>query len=344
MIVFWILAAVMLVSDTAVYLYYLRPAENALASIESEYQMKRAERKPEIEGPAKKARELKRIYRELPRWEDFTRVMGEVYNKAERLNLLISSVSYQPSRHDSGLVQVITMPVTGPWISKGLFIFRSLSQIFIIETFLSAAERGGGRYILNLTIGHILKDKMSSRKPVSLSSCFWSGCVVVYRVATRSLKGQKFTYKPGAGSQQAEGPISETKKFVRVEKRAYRGVIRNPFQALYPPVVISKPTPPPMLPAPVILAPTGPSPEQIESERFRFLGFLQREGESKIFLSRDKEVFIVKKGDSVTIFQVADITDNSVTLLSRDSKEEFKLIIEDIKPTKPELMPGSGRR
>ena len=76
----------------------------------------------------------------------------------------------------------------------------------------------------------------------------------------------------------------------------------------------------------------------------RFLGFLQKEGESKIFLSRDKEVFIVKKGDSVTIFQVADITDNSVTLLSRDSKEEFKLIIEDVKPTKPELMPGSGRR
>ena len=165
-------------------------------------------------------------------------------------------------------------------------------------------------------------------------------------------KVRELTYKPGAGRQKAEGSSMSATKTVpsfKVEKRAYRGVIRNPFQALYPPpppplAPKSVPVPPP-LPAPsAVITTMGPSPAQTESGRFRFLGFLQKEGESKIFLSRDKEVFIVKKGDSVTIFQVADITDNSVTLLSRDSKEEFKLIIEDVKPPKPELMPGSGRR
>ena len=205
---------------------------------------------------------------------------------------------------------------------------------------------------------------MSSRKTsILVVLLFILASMVVYRVVTKEepKKVRELTYKPGAGGQ---GPVVGGEKIPPlnpplikggtkggVEKRAYKGVIRNPFQALYPPpppplAPKSAPVPPPPAPAPspVISEPKGPSPAQTESGRVRFLGFLQKEGESKIFLSRDKEVFIVKKGDSVTIFQIADITDNSVTLLSRDSKEEFKLIIEDVKPTKPELMPGSGRR
>lgn len=196
---------------------------------------------------------------------------------------------------------------------------------------------------------------MSSRKTsILVVLLFILASMVIYRVVTREepKKVRELTYKPGAGRQKAEGSSMSATKTVplfKMVKRAYRGVIRNPFQALYPPpppplAPKSVPVPPP-LPAPsAVITTTGPSPAQTESGRFKFLGFLQKEGESKIFLSRDKEVFIVKKGDSVTIFQVADITDNSVTLLSRDSKEEFKLIIEDVKPPKPELMPGSGRR
>ena len=86
----------MLVLDTVVYLYYLRPAEKALAYIEEEYQLKRGQRKPDTEV-LRISRELKEVYGELPRWEDFTRVMGEAYNKAERLNLLIESASISHS-------------------------------------------------------------------------------------------------------------------------------------------------------------------------------------------------------------------------------------------------------
>ena len=201
---------------------------------------------------------------------------------------------------------------------------------------------------------------MSSKKTsILVVLLFILASMVVYRVVTKEepKKVRELTYKPGAGGQ---GPVVGGEKIPPlnpplikggtkegVEKRAYRGVIRNPFQALYPPPVVKpKQTPPPPAPAPspVVSEAKGPSPAQTESGMFRFLGFLQREGESKIFLSRDKEVFIVKKGDSVTIFQVADITDNSVTLQSRDSKEEFKLIIEDLKPSKPGLMPEGGRR
>lgn len=157
MIVFWILAAGMLVSDAVVYLYYLRPAENALARIESEYQMKRAVRPPEIEGPAKKAGELKGVYGELPKWEDFTKVMGEVYNKAERLNLLINSVSYQSSPvKDSGLVQVtVSMPVTGSYADIKRFVYdlETSPRLFIIENLSLGSGKGEeGDISLNLTI------------------------------------------------------------------------------------------------------------------------------------------------------------------------------------------------
>ena len=142
-IIFWTLAAVMLVSDTVVYLYYLRPAEKALAHIEEEYQMKRAKRKPDAEGPARKARELKGI----PRWEDFTKVMGEVYNKAERLNLLIESASYQPFPvKDSGFVQVtVTMPVTGSYADIKRFVYdlETSPRLFIIENLSLGSGKGG---------------------------------------------------------------------------------------------------------------------------------------------------------------------------------------------------------
>jgi len=143
MMFFWILAAGMLVLDTVVYLYYVRPAEKAIADIENKYQMKRAVRSPEIEGASRISKELKGI----PRWEDFTRVMGEVYNKAERLNLLIESASYQPFPvKDSGFVQVtVTMPVTGSYADIKRFVYdlETSPRLFIIENLSLGSGKGG---------------------------------------------------------------------------------------------------------------------------------------------------------------------------------------------------------
>ena len=157
MIFFWSLAAGMLVLDTVVYLYYLRPAEKALSNIENKYQMKRAQRKPEIEGASRISRELKGVYGELPRWEDFTRVMGEVYNKAERLNLLIESASYQPFPvKDSGFVQVtVTMPVTGSYADIKRFVYdlETSPRLFIIENLSLGSGKGAeGDISLKLTV------------------------------------------------------------------------------------------------------------------------------------------------------------------------------------------------
>ena len=183
--------------------------------------------------------------------------------------------------------------------------------------------------------------------------------LIVYRVATREepKRVKELTYKPGVGGQGsgARGektpslnpPLTKGGTKEGVVKGPYRGVIRNPFQPLYPPepsfpVILSKPsTPAPPFP---VMTSKGPSPTQMESGKVKFLGFLQKEGERKVFLSKEKEVFIVKKGDSIGNLQVGEITDNSVTLLSKDGTEEFRLTIEDVKPTKTGILPGGGRR
>lgn len=147
MIVLWILAAGMLISNALIYLYHIRPAEKHLAHIENEYQIKRAEKKPVIDGPAGVSMEVKGAYGELSRWEDFTRVMGEVYNKAEELDLLIESASYQPSPvKDSGIVEVkVSMPVTGAYsdIKRFVYDLETSPRLFIIETLSLGSTTGG---------------------------------------------------------------------------------------------------------------------------------------------------------------------------------------------------------
>lgn len=177
--------------------------------------------------------------------------------------------------------------------------------------------------------------------------------LIVYRVATREepKRVMELKYKPGVGVGVKHAPTEGERPggkagAMKTEKGLYRGVIRNPFQSLYQPepslpVILPKPSAP-APPFPVMTS-KGPSPTQVESGKVKFLGFLQKEGDRKVFLSREKEVFIVKKGDSIGNLQIGEITDNSVTLLSRDGTEEFRLTIEDVKPTKPGIL-GSGRR
>lgn len=180
--------------------------------------------------------------------------------------------------------------------------------------------------------------------------------LVVYRTATKEepKRVRELTYKPGGKEREERGREPVVKTTVQVqkaglqiaEKKAYSGVIRNPFKPLYPPpppVAPPKIVLPPPVPFPVITT-RGPSPAKIESGKFKFLGLLDREGERKIFLSREKEVFIVKKGDTVGMFQIGEMADNWAILIAKDTKEEFKLIIEDVKSTKPGILPGGGRR
>ena len=67
-------------------------------------------------------------------------------------------------------------------------------------------------------------------------------------------------------------------------------------------LTLPPPPPPPPLPSPP--PPLPPSPVQIaknEMAKFTFLGFLLKDSRKTIFLSKDQEIFVVKKGDKIEL-------------------------------------------
>lgn len=154
----WALAAGVLLLDIWFYMFALKPKEAMLASLENEYQIKRAaEVELTSEAPGSADEEAKRGYRDVPKWEDFTKVMGEVYNKAGRLDLLVESASYQTtSIKDSGIVKVTAaMPVTGTYdkIKRFIYEMETSPRSFIIESLSLGSGRGEeGEVSLKLTI------------------------------------------------------------------------------------------------------------------------------------------------------------------------------------------------
>lgn len=79
-----------------------------------------------------------------------------------------------------------------------------------------------------------------------------------------------------------------------------------PVQQLKGPQVITPPAPP--LPPPL----PRPTPDLT---RFTFMGFLKKDNQRTIFLSKDKEIFVVKKGDKLAgKYEAANITDEALTL------------------------------
>jgi hypothetical protein len=79
------------------------------------------------------------------------------------------------------------------------------------------------------------------------------------------------------------------------------------------------PPPPPLRPMPPAAPPVAQQPEQTpvqrDMARFTFLGFLKKDNTKTIFLSSDKEIFLVKKGDTIAgKYQVANLTDDALTI------------------------------
>lgn len=79
------------------------------------------------------------------------------------------------------------------------------------------------------------------------------------------------------------------------------------------------PPPPPVRPAPPVAPPAMQMPEQTpvqrDMARFTFLGFLKKDNSKTIFLSSDKEIFLVKKGDTIAgKYEVANLTEDALTI------------------------------
>jgi len=97
---------------------------------------------------------------------------------------------------------------------------------------------------------------------------------------------------------------------------------------------LALPVPPP--PRPPLPPPVAPSPAQLAMEdvsRFTFLGFLQKENRKTIFLSRDNEIILVKKGDTIAgKYQVTSITDEAMTISLRANGEQIIIPLMENRP------------
>lgn len=117
----------------------------------------------------------------------------------------------------------------------------------------------------------------------------------------------------------------------------FSGFRRNIFSPVFrdekkqAPLKLPPPPPPvklPPLPQPAASAPPAPPPPpppppteeelaNVELGKFTFLGFLKKNGEKTVFLSKNNEIFLAKKGSKLgPKFQVTDLGEDAITIKS----------------------------
>ena len=117
------------------------------------------------------------------------------------------------------------------------------------------------------------------------------------------------------------------------EQPLFKGYHRNIFKPVFvdelkmmQKAAAVKPVPPPVhvqKPAPVLPV-VMPEPPRRELARFTFLGFLKKDNRKTIFLSKDKDIFLVRVRDVMAgRYEATSLTDQALTILVRDSGEEI---------------------
>lgn len=112
-----------------------------------------------------------------------------------------------------------------------------------------------------------------------------------------------------------------------LEKRNIFAPVPSPLKSAPPKPKPAPPAPPPepVVVAPPPLPPPGPSPEELAAEqsrrdiaRFKYLGFLLKRGEKILFVARDKELFIIREGETfVTDYYLKEATRDYVIIEDR---------------------------
>jgi hypothetical protein len=166
----------------------------------------------------------------------------------------------------------------------------------------------------------------------------------------RQKKVDKLTYLQGMRANSAKPVKGDDPARVRLELldpgvSGSVGARRNIFNPIFADEIkISKiplppPPPPPKIvplpPQPTAIVPivAEPTPLQRDMAKFTFLGFLKKENKKTIFLSSDKEIFLVKKGDKIAgKYDVTSLTDDALTISSIADGGEIIIPLQENKP------------
>lgn len=126
---------------------------------------------------------------------------------------------------------------------------------------------------------------------------------------------------------------------LETDQSSFKGYRRNIFKPVFVDEVklikqkaaaVKPPAPPlpPVQPKKAVsvepVQPTIAQPESAPLARFTFLGFLRKDNQRTIFLAKDKDIILVKKGDKIAgRYEASSITDQALTLLVTDTGDEI---------------------
>lgn len=108
---------------------------------------------------------------------------------------------------------------------------------------------------------------------------------------------------------------------------------------IFEPLRFAVPGPRPVEPTPAPPAQERPAVVETVMQKavatFTFLGFIESERVKTIFLSRENEIFIVKKGDSIlNEYMIKEITDAKIVIATADGSEVLEITLVENRPLK----------
>jgi len=129
------------------------------------------------------------------------------------------------------------------------------------------------------------------------------------------------------------------------EQSGFKGYRRNIFKPIFTDEITMMkqkaiafkppPIPPVVLPPPKVEPPPVAQPETLQSTlaRFVFLGYLKKDNRKTIFLAKDKEIILVRKGDKFAgRYEAKSVTDQALTIVATDSGEEIIIPLIENQP------------
>jgi hypothetical protein len=123
-------------------------------------------------------------------------------------------------------------------------------------------------------------------------------------------------------------------RFAGFRRNIFRPVFSNEMKLAAVPLKPLKPAPP--APPPPPPPPVEKTPAQIAMEevgQFAFLGYLQKENRRTVFLTKNNEIVLVKKGDKIVgKYEVADISENMMRIALTPGGEQVDIPLQQNRP------------
>ena len=129
------------------------------------------------------------------------------------------------------------------------------------------------------------------------------------------------------------------------EQSGFKGYRRNIFKPIFTDeiklmkqkavAIKPPPIPPAVVPPPKVEPPPIPQAEVLKKElaRFVFLGYVKKGDRKTIFLSKDSEIILVRKGDKFAgRYEAKSVTEQALTIVENESGQEIVIPLIENQP------------